>query len=180
MNSDDIRILYDYNYWANARLLKAATALPLEQLTAPARLSHRSLLGTLAHTLGTEIVWRLRLHEGISPSALPTEREFPTLEALGARWADEEGKMRGYLASLGDHALGATVQYKTTRGVPSENVLWHLLLHVVNHGTQFRAEAAVALTEHGQSPGDLDALVFLRGGGATGNAEARFMSGRPS
>lgn len=173
MNRDDIRTLYDYNYWANARVLTAATGLPVEQLTAPARLSHRTLLGTLAHTLGTEIVWRLRCHEGVSPSALPTEREFPSLDAIRARWTDEEGKMRGYLASLSDHALNATVQYKTTKGVPSENVLWHLLLHVVNHGTQFRAEAAVALTEHGQSPGNLDMLVFLRGGGATRNAKAR-------
>jgi uncharacterized damage-inducible protein DinB len=176
MNSDDIRTLYDYNYWANARVLKATAALAREQITAPARLSHRSLLGALAHTLGTEIVWRLRLHEGLSPAAVPTESEFPTLDALKARWTDEEGKMRGYLASVSEQALNALVRYKTTKGVPSENVLWHLLLHVVNHGTQFRAEAAVALTEHGQSPGDLDMLVFLRGGGGTGSAPARYLS----
>jgi uncharacterized damage-inducible protein DinB len=166
MNTDDIRILYEYNYWANARVLKAASGLPPEQLTALARLSHGSLLGTLVHTLGTEIVWRLRCHEGVSPSALPAESEFPTLDAVTARWADEEQKMRSYLASLSDQALTATVRYKTTKGVPSENVLWQLLVHVVNHGTQFRAEAAVALTDHGQSPGDLDLLVFVRGGGA--------------
>jgi hypothetical protein len=36
--------------------------------------------------------------------------------------------------------------------------------------TQFRAEAAVALTEYGHSPGGLDLLLFLREGGSTSKA----------
>ena len=54
------------------------------------------------------------------------------------------------------------MEYSTTKGVPYENVLWNLLVHVVNHGTQFRAEAAVALTDYGHSPGDLDLLLYFR------------------
>jgi uncharacterized damage-inducible protein DinB len=170
MDRDDIRTLYDYNYWANARVLDAATLVSREQFSAPARLSHGSLRGTLAHILGTEVVWRSRCQEGISPSALPPETEFPTLEKLKARWAEEEQMMRDYLASLSDRAVTAKVSYRTTTGVPFENVLGHLLLHVVNHGTQFRAEAAVALTEYGHSPGGLDLLLFLREGGSTSKA----------
>jgi uncharacterized damage-inducible protein DinB len=166
MNRDAIRTLYDYNYWANARIVSAASRVSPEQLRAPAGLSHGSLRGTLVHILGTEIVWRLRCQAGMSPPALAAENEFQTLETIQARWAGEERMMRGYLASLDDEALTARVQYKTTKGVPFENVVWHLLLHVVNHGTQFRSEAAVALTGYGQSPGDLDMLRFLREGGA--------------
>ena len=162
MNKEEIALLYDYNYWANARVLQAATKVSREQFVAPARLSQGSLHGALAHTLGTEVVWRLRFQEGISVTALLAESDFPTLEALQARWADEERKMRGYLASLTDDALTAKLTYKNTQGAPFENVLWHLLVHVVNHGTQFRGEAAVALTEYGQSPGNLDLLAFVR------------------
>jgi uncharacterized damage-inducible protein DinB len=165
MTCDDIRLLYDYNYWANARVLTAAARVSPAQLTAPARLSHGSLRGTLVHTLGTEVVWRLRCQEGVSVTALPAESELPTLDTIQARWAEEERRMRGYLASLSDDALTATVQYKSTKGVPFANVLWQLLAHVVNHGTQFRGEAAVALTEYGHSPGDLDLLAFLRQAG---------------
>ena len=48
------------------------------------------------------------------------------------------------------------------RGVAYDNLVWQILLHVVNHGTQFRSEAGVALTRFGRSPGDTDLSVYLR------------------
>ena len=57
-----------------------------------------------------------------------------------------------FLTGLSDDDLNATLHYKTTRGTPMSDVLWHLLVHVVNHGTQHRSEAAILLTTYGRSP----------------------------
>jgi uncharacterized damage-inducible protein DinB len=162
MNQSDLAALFDYNYWANARVLQAAAKVKPDRFVARYPLSQGSLRGALVHIYGTELVWRKRCHEGISLSALPLENEFSTLDVLRSRWQAEEQAMRAFLASLSDEDVNRRVQYKTTKGVPYENVLWHLLVHVVNHGTQFRAEAAVALTDYGCSPGDLDLLLFWR------------------
>ncbi len=57
--------------------------------------------------------------------------------------------------------LTRMVRYPIDSGELRERVLWHCLLHVVNHGTQHRSEAAAILTSYGASPGDLDFTVFL-------------------
>ena len=143
-------------------MLNAAAKVTPEQFVALANLSHGSLRGTLVHTFGAEVVWRLRCQEGISASGLPTEDEFPIADALWTRWQAEERAMRSYLASIGDADLNTEIQYRNTKGATFENILWKLLAHVVNHGTQFRAEAGIALTMFGQSPGDLDMILFFR------------------
>lgn len=162
MNRTDILTLYEYNYWANDRILRAAAEVSAAQLTAPFRLSHGSLRGTLVHALSAERAWRLRCQERISTAAPLAESDFPTLASLRSYWADEERAMRGYVASLTEEALVERIQYRNFKGVPLESVLWHVLAHVVNHGTQCRSEAGIALTEYGHSPGDIDMSLFFR------------------
>ena len=40
--------------------------------------------------------------------------------------------MREFISSLTDADLNRTAHYRTTEGLPKENVLWHLMAHVVN------------------------------------------------
>jgi uncharacterized damage-inducible protein DinB len=97
-------------------------------------------------------------HQATTP--IMAEAAFPTLDALEQRWRDEERTMRDYLAGLTDDDLTGHVRYTTDSGQKRERVLWHCLLHMVNHGTQHRSEAAAILTGYGHSPGDLDFLDF--------------------
>jgi uncharacterized damage-inducible protein DinB len=54
MTIDNFTTLYDYNYWANARIVHAAEQLSDVQLIAPTQESHSSLRGTLVHTTGAD------------------------------------------------------------------------------------------------------------------------------
>ena len=162
MNAHAIRFLFDYTYWANARILNAAGRLSSEQFIAPGKLSFGGVRGTLAHAFGAECLWRKRTQAGFSPASLPPESEYPTLAALRTQWEAEQRLMLAYLESLTDQALQQTFHYKNMQGQEHESVLWLALTQLVNHGTQHRAEVAVLLTDFGQSPGDVDLILYSR------------------
>jgi uncharacterized damage-inducible protein DinB len=160
MNIRDMLTIYEYNYWANGRILAAGANASLEQFLAADAHSYGSLRGTLVHTLDTEYGWRMLCqHSTFTPDM--AQAEFPTLDTLIQRWHEEERMMRDYLASLTDETLAGVVRYTLDSGQVRERVLWHCLLHIVNHGTQHRSEAAAILTGFGHSPGDLDFTLFL-------------------
>jgi uncharacterized damage-inducible protein DinB len=160
MNIQDIQLLYNYNYWANRQILAAAAKVTGEQFAAPAEFPYGGLRGTMVHILEAEWGWRVRF-EGLGAAEELPETELPTFISLETRWREDEKAMRDYLASLHDEDMNSHLRYPIDNGEMRERVLWHCLVHVVNHGTQHRSEAAALLTRFGQSPGDLDFTVFL-------------------
>jgi len=160
MRAEYFVMLYDYNAWANERILDAAEGLSTVQLGEATPYSAGGLRGTLVHTLSAEWLWRSRW-QGVSPTAMFRDEDFPTLEAIRTRWRIEDQQLRAYVAGLTDADVMAVVSYTTMRGEPDGGPLWHLLAHVANHSTQHRSEAAAILTTLGRSPGPLDLIIFL-------------------
>lgn len=154
--------LYAYHSWANDLILTRAGQVSEAQLFARTQFPSGSLHGTLVHTLSAEWVWRLRCQEGISPPSHLRNEDFPTVESMRVRWSEEEQKLREFVAALDGADLERVVHYTNQRGVPYATPLWQILLQVVNHGTQHRAEAAAMLTDYGCSPGDMDLILFVR------------------
>ena len=160
MQISDILLLYDYNNWANQRILDTAVQVSPAQFVAPTGHSFGSLRGTLVHLLDTEWGWRMLCQHHASTPLLK-EEDFPTLSTLAQRWQEEKQAMQTYLAGLTNDDLAHDVRYTAEAGHERARVLWHNLVHVVNHGTQHRSEAADMLTRYGFSPGDLDFTLFL-------------------
>src|SRR5713226_8686578 len=90
--------LYNYTYWANAKILNTSQQLSDEQFVAPAQVSHGSLRGTLVHTMSAEWMWCSRW-QGVYPKEMLHEEDFPTLEAIRKRWIAEERQMRAFLST---------------------------------------------------------------------------------
>jgi DinB family len=57
MTKDDIRLLYEYDRWANTRVLHAVSVLNAEQFTCDLGGSFRSVRDTLVHIIGGEWRW---------------------------------------------------------------------------------------------------------------------------
>ncbi len=160
MNKQDILILYQYNQWANAKILNAAENVTPEQYLAPASFPHGGLRGTLVHALFAEWIWRNRW-EGTSATVRLKPEDFPTFESLCTRWAEEEKRLMDFVNNLTDERLNDRFSYTNTSGKAFSRILWLAMAHLVNHGTQHRTEAAAMLTDLGHSPGDIDFIYFL-------------------
>lgn len=162
MNIREIQTIYDYNYWANRRIVAAAAQIRPEQFLANTSHSYGSLRGTLVHILDSEHGWRMLCQN--KPDAhfdTYVPEMFPTVEALAQKWNEDEQAMRDYLARLSDDDMTSIVRYQGDGRAKRERPLWHCLYHLANHGTQHRSEAAVMLTDFGSSPGDLDFTLFV-------------------
>ena len=160
MKVEDIKLYYDYNEWANRRILAAAARASLEQLTQPNEYGWGNLRGALVHILDAEYGWFSFLFGGEDDGELDAE-SFADIASLRERWQRQNEKARQCLDTLEDADLNRI--HKRERGGASHDwVLWQALVHVVNHGTQHRAECAAILTGFGHSPGDMDFTLFLR------------------
>jgi uncharacterized damage-inducible protein DinB len=154
VEKEPLLALWDYDTWANECILAAAADLPPESLRQPLASGHDTLLGTLYHVVGAAHTWRVRAETGRDPIEW-TEQDIPDLAALAARMRAEAVAMRAFLEALPDALLTQPMRY-ITEGVVRERPRWHVLLHLVNHGTHHRGEVAAALTALGRSPGELD------------------------
>ena len=150
MRDDDIRFLFAYDRWATTKILDTAQLVMADDWVESNRIDRRGLGGILVHALGAHERWR----SGWQDLERPARREdqpIITPQELQAAWAAEWDILDGYLAGLTD---------EDAEGEWSELTRWHTFVHVVNHGTQHRSEAAVLLTNFGRSPGDLDLIDF--------------------
>ena len=160
MNAEYLRTLYDYNAWANERILETTARLSGDQFLASAGASFDSVRDTLVHTLSSQWMWLSRW-QGTSPRTALSPADFPDLAAIRARWQQVEEDTRAFVAALDDAAPGRVIQYVMTDGASKARPLWQMMVHQVNHATQHRSEVAVMLTQFGHSPGGLDFIRFL-------------------
>jgi uncharacterized damage-inducible protein DinB len=163
MKKQDMQMLYAYNRWANARILEAAATISEAQFLAATPFAPGGLRATLVHTLFAEWIWRQRWL-GTASSAPWQPADFPTFASLKTRWQKEEIELLAFIDNITEQRLQEEFDYISTEGNPHRRVVWESMLHLVNHGTQHRSEAAAILTEMGYSPGDIDLIVFLNQG----------------
>ena len=168
MNREDMLLLLEYNYWATSRVLETAQRASEDELHRTTSPSWQTIHDTLVHTMDAERIWRLRCQGESASVRLADPSDYPTLADLREQWAVEEQAMSAYVEGLSEADLSGVLRYQNTKGVPFEQTLWQILAHIINHGTQHRAEAAHLLTELGYSPGDVDFIVFLRARAQTG------------
>jgi uncharacterized damage-inducible protein DinB len=160
MTVADLVTLYDYSYWANARLFPVIARLTEEEFTREVAGSFGSVRSTLVHMMSAEAGWLDRCGgpprgERLNPA------DFPTLDTVTSRWATYEEQLRRFLGSLTDADLTRSVTYTIPPlGMSGEGRVGDLLHHAAVHNTHHRGQVALLLRMLGQIPGNVDILFY--------------------
>ena len=152
MRADEIRFLFGYDRWATSKILGALDGIDAAVWGLAGVVGERGLGSILVHHLGSSRRWRKLFEDQPVDDGDRLELQpLLTVDELRARWAEEWSAVDRWLPTLTDDAIA-----DLDEGIP----IWQLLVHVVNHGTQHRSEAAALMTADGRSPGELDLFDF--------------------
>lgn len=150
----------DYTMWASSRLVVAAGALSADELTRDFGTADKSVLGTLLHIFAADRLWWRRLNQmEVLPFIRDEERR---LEVLQSEWSAVLYDWKLWAARTSDEAFAADLTYTDLRGGQWTMPLWHVLNHLVNHGTHHRGQVSGFLRALGKTPPPIDVMVFCR------------------
>jgi len=158
MNAEPFRYFYDYHFSENRKLWdRYITTLYPEQFIQESAYSHGSVRDQIMHLINVDEIWFCELR-GIEPSE-PLPPAGDNREIIRAHWDKVEQGMRDYLAELDDDKL-----FEQPIEEPEEDqdlVVWQVLLHVVNHGTDHRAQILRLLNDLGVQTTSQDFIFYV-------------------
>jgi uncharacterized damage-inducible protein DinB len=166
MNANAFRHFYNYHFTENRTIWdRYITQLSQEQFTQAVDYSHGSVRDQIVHLINADDIWFSELR-GVEPAAPFPPATFddgrqPGIERkrLRAYWDSVEQSMRDYLAELRDDML-----FDQPIKEPEEDrelIVWQVLLHVVNHGTDHRAQLLRLLTDLGVKTTSQDYIFYV-------------------
>lgn len=170
MIKDDIQLLFEYDRWANNRVLQAASVLRAEQFTHDLGGSFCSIRDTLVHIIGGEWGW-LTYWKEVAPGpaflqdlwdrhdVLFHPARFPTINEVRSKWMEVEGEQIDFLNGLTNESLEKMLPIRTT-----EISLGNLMQHLANHSTYHRGQVALMMRQLSAPPVATDFHLFLLSG----------------
>lgn len=159
MNADAFRHFYNYHFAENRNLWDSyITPLSDEQFVQNMAYSHGSVRDQIVHLMSVDEVWFSELQGSEFAEPIPPAR-LDERKIIRAHWDSIEQGMRAYLAELHDDLL-----FTTPITEPDEDkalIVWQVLLHVVNHGTDHRAQLLRSLNDLGVKTVSQDYIFYV-------------------
>ena len=156
-NIDMIRAMLDYHHKRMEMLWDSIMTLTDEQFTADVPYSHGSVRNHMVHLANVDRGWVRGLKEEPNARSGGAKIEdYSTRESTRELWQSSVSFVKDYLDTLDDAAL-----VKTPQNMPMP--VWQTLLHLVNHGTDHRAQVLQILTDFGAPTFDQDVAFHFMG-----------------
>jgi uncharacterized damage-inducible protein DinB len=156
MNANAFRHFYNYHFSENRKMWDEYIApLSYEGFTQDVGYSHGSIRNQIVHIMSVDETWFSGLRGVEYPEPFP-RADFDDRQIIRAHWDNVEQNMRAYLAELEDEMLFD----KPLEGEDKDLILWQVLLHVVNHDTDHRAQILRLLNDLGVKTTSQDYIFF--------------------
>lgn len=148
-----VRTLFAYDAEQWRRVWQSAASLSPEQFAQEIPYSHGSVRSQLFHITDVTERWLRGLQGDANAYSFKLDADdYPTFESLRAKWEQVSAAALTHVNSLAEADL--EVRLPGMRG-PT----WHILAHLVNHGTDHRAQTLAAL-HHLDAPTFAQDLIF--------------------
>jgi len=159
MNANAFRHFYNFHFAENRKMWDSCIApLSYDQFMQPAEYSHGSVRDQIVHLMSVDELWFSEL-QGVEPSEPFPPANFDDRNIIRAHWDSVEQSMRDYLAKLRDDML-----FDKPIKEPEEDkdlIVWQVLLHVANHGTDHRAQLLRLLNDLGVKTTSQDYIFYV-------------------
>jgi len=158
MNANAFRHFYEYHFSENRKLWDHyILSLADEQFTQNVNYSHGSIRNQIVHLMSADNSWFSALRGVEFPESL-NPYDFDDRKTLRTYWDNVEQNMRDYLAKLQDDML---FEKPFAEGEDKDLILWQVLLHVANHGTDHRAQLLRVLNDLGVKTTSQDYIFYV-------------------
>jgi uncharacterized damage-inducible protein DinB len=148
MKTNEIKTIFDYNFWAFDRVWECIYQISDEQFVEEIDYSTGSIRNIVAHMMSANRNWIGRLQDAEMPTRLVYE-DFVSLSQTKAKWDELRKELMDYLDALTEGELEETVSWELpARALTSDNPRWEILLHLANHATDHRAQILSILHHH--------------------------------
>jgi len=162
MNKSQLIELFNYNDWANIKLLNAVGQLEDEEFIRELSSSFTSIRDTMVHILGAEELWLSRW-QGVQGRTLLNPDDFPTYASIINPWDDFRKRLNYFLESLKEEDIKQEFKFRNLKGTPYSLILWKQMLHVTNHSSFHRGQVITMLRQLKKLPPSLDLIYYYLG-----------------
>lgn len=141
--------LYEYNAWANKRVLDCLTRQ---------NVSDEKIMSLMGHVVAAQYLWLHRIQGLPAPNVkLWGEYKLPQLVTMateiGGCWLE-------FVKSTSD--FNRDLQYNNYVGDPYTTNVEMIMIHLVNHSSYHRAQIAMQLRQKGFEPINTDFITYDR------------------
>lgn len=156
MNSSDMfRTLFAYDVGTWRRIWDVVTALSPARYEQEIPYSHGSIRNQMTHVTQVSAAWLMGLNRqpgGQEYKINPDD--FADAATLRSRWEEVAGETLAWVATLSDDQLDELLP-----GMMGPT--WHVLYHLINHGTDHRAQVLAGLQTVGAPTFSQDLIFYL-------------------